>query len=202
VKALKIGGIELDDLKIIYEIRNGSSSSIVILIDRYKDRLYSLCRHLEKNFSDVDDLFQDTWIKAIDRIDQYDVTRPFWTWLAAIAVNTYRDKYRRLKKKLLVFYHWDKGDENCMDMVFEQVKSKEPGPEVSAVNNEFREKLIESLSELDDKYRIPLILQYYRDMRYEDIAIAMNINIGTVKSRINEAKKRLRKVLEVKYGEQ
>jgi RNA polymerase sigma-70 factor (ECF subfamily) len=96
----------------------------------------------------------------------------------------------------------DKGDENSMDMVFEQIKSSDPGPETSILNNESKAKLIESLSELDDKYRIPLILQYYRDMTYEDIAAAMDIKIGTVKSRINEAKRRLRKVLEVKYGEQ
>ncbi len=196
-----IGGVELDDVKTIYEIRKGRTYHIAILVDRYKDRLYSLCYHLENNRSDVDDLFQDTWIKAISKLEQYDVTKPFWTWLASIAVNTYRDKYRRLKKKLAIFYHWSKGNENHMEIVFEQVQSNEPDPQTSLVNSEFREKLIDSLAELDDKYRIPLILQYYRDMKYEDIANALNISIGTVKSRINEAKKRLRKVLEVKYGE-
>lgn len=201
MKAFRIGGVKLDDSKIVYEIRKGSTYNIALLVDRYKDRLYSLCYHLENNRSDVDDLFQDTWIKAISKLDQYDITKPFWTWLAAVAVNTYRDKYRRFKKKLTIFHHGSKGDENHWDIILEKAQSNEPDPQTSLINSEFREKLIDSLAQLDDKYRIPLILQYYRDMKYEDIANALNISMGTVKSRINEAKKRLRKVLEVKYGE-
>ena len=101
-----------------------------------------------------------------------------------------------------MIFLWDKGDKDSLDMVLDNIKSSEPSPETSILNNESKAKLIESLEELDDKYKIPLILQYYRDMTYEDISSALNIKMGTVKSRINEAKRRLRKVLEVKYSGQ
>ena len=101
-----------------------------------------------------------------------------------------------------MIFLWDKGDKDSLDMVLDNIKSSEPSPETSILNNESKAKLIESLEELDDKYKIPLILQYYRDMTYEDISSALNIKMGTVKSMINEAKRRLRKVLEVKYSGQ
>ena len=70
------------------------------MIYEHKDQLYRLCLYLEKDKERADDLFQDTWVKVLEKLHTYDASRAFYPWLTQIAVNTYRDKLRRFKLEL------------------------------------------------------------------------------------------------------
>jgi RNA polymerase sigma-70 factor, ECF subfamily len=165
-----------------------------ICICGQQDWLYGLCLRLEHKRLDADDLFQDTWLKALERFDTFDTNRQIRPWLARICVNTYRDGLRRTRRRLLQAYRPASGIEDRD--ILQDLPSGKPGPEAQAVDNEFKLALAACLDTLDDKYRLPLILQYYSGIGYDDISRLLNLNQGTVKSRLNEAKKRLRRQME------
>lgn len=162
-----------------------------LLMD-HKDWLYGLCLRLERRRQDADDLFQDTCLKALERSGSYDGGRALRPWLARVCVNTYRDGLRRAARR---FWHTQPLGEAEKDSV-NALPSAAPGPAEQAVDNAFKEALARCLDALDDKYRIPLVLQYYEDVGYDEISRLLGLNPGTVKSRLNEAKKRLRRQME------
>ena len=80
-------------------------------IQQYGRRLYGLCRSLCSNPYDADDLYQETWLRVVKHISQYDPSREFEPWLTRICVNTYRSTLRRLAKSpLLDFSNGDEKD--------------------------------------------------------------------------------------------
>lgn len=162
------------------------------LIMDQMDWLYGLCLRLERRRQDADDLFQDTCLRALERAGTYDGGRPLRPWLARVCVNTYRDGLRRLTLRLR--HSQTRGDVE-RDWT-ETLPSATPGPAEQAVDNAFKEALVRCLDTLDDKYRVPLVLQYYEGVGYDEISRLLGLNPGTVKSRMNEAKKRLRKQME------
>ena len=155
-----------------------------------KDWLYGLCLRLERRRQDADDLFQDTCLKALERAGTYDGGRALRPWLARVCVNTYRDGLRRLTLRLR--HIQTRGDAEGTDTL----PSAAPGPAEQAVDNAYKQALARCLDALDDKYRVPLVLQYYEGVGYDEISRLLGLNPGTVKSRLNEAKKRLRKQME------
>ena len=80
-------------------------------IQQYGRRLYGLCRSLCSSPYDADDLYQETWLRVVKHISQYDPSREFEPWLTRICVNTYRSTLRRLAKSpLLDFSNGDEKD--------------------------------------------------------------------------------------------
>lgn len=186
----------LEDKQIIQLYTSGRTEVADILIERYKEPLYRFCLHLTFNRHDADDLFQDTWAKAIEKIYTFDTGRPFNTWLLSIAVNTYKDGYRKAKRwmnKFRILFQ-SEGETDELDRI------RDPGPslEEQAEDKELKNSLLASLKNLEDTYRIPLILYYYKELSYESIAEILNIPLGTVKSRLNNGKKKLKDIMEVK----
>lgn len=178
----------LDDIQIVKSYLNGNREVLDTLIERYKLTLYRFCYHLTSNKHEADDLFQDTWVRAVEKIRQYDDSRAFNVWLFSIAMNRYRDKYRRAKRWLGKF----------TDIPGENIESEEPIASEQMEDKETKAILVKCINELKDSYRIPLFLYYYKEISYEDIAKILDIPLGTVKSRLNSAKKKLKKKMEVK----
>lgn len=186
----------LEDKQIIDLYKSGNTEAIDILIERYKDSLYKFCYHLSPVRHDADDLFQDTWVKAVQHIETYDTGKRFNTWLFSICMNTYRDKYRKAKRwldRVKVFFSNDEMQDEFDDM-------ESPGIPVSEYM-EIKEEtkiLRDSINSLDDTFRIPLILFYFKELSYEDISHILDIPEGTVKSRLNSGRAKLKKAMEVK----
>lgn len=185
----------LEDEQIIKVYISGNRDAIEILMDRYKEPLYRFCYHLTSNKNEAEDLFQDTWLKVINKIVFFDVDRKFSTWLYSITLNLYRDKYRKAKRWLnrirFMFTYEDGNDE------VESLKSSDKSMEERLVAEEEKQTIRCAINSLKDVYRIPLILFYYKDMSYEDISNILEIPIGTVKSRLNYGKKLMKETLEV-----
>lgn len=158
------------------------------MIDEHKDQLYRLCLYLEKNTDRAEELFQDTWVKAIEKFSMYNADYPFYTWLTQVAVNTYRDKLRRLKLEL-----------TRRTFVAEEVLTQSIETEENIEKDYlYKEKLnlvITSIGQLPDKYKLPLLLVFAEDMSYKEVAVVLGIDEGLVKSRIYEGRKKLKKRL-------
>lgn len=151
-------------------------------IEIYGARLYALCLRLCRDRFDADDLYQDTWYKAMRAYRKYDPARPFGAWLTAICVNVYRDQYRRRKlAEVLGFGGEDR------PAFWENVAAPpdDPYPEVR-----------EAVDALPEPLRLAVVLYYFEDCDIAQTARLLGVPEGTVKSRLARARARLKGVLE------
>ena len=149
-------------------------------IRQYGRRLYGLCRSLCRNVQDADDLYQDTWLKALDKLDSYDPGLPFEPWITRICVNTYRNVLRRLARS--------------------PVRPMEEGEDFPAPDSPDYAPLYEAVHGLPEKLRVTGVLYYFRDMDTAGTAEVLGVPQGTVKSRLSKARKLLKEVLEDASG--
>lgn len=159
-------------------------------IEQYGKRLFGLCRTLCAGMFDAEDLYQETWLKVCQKIHRYRASEPFEPWLTAICVNTYRDMLRR-NKSSPIFNDFGSSEEK--EMMMEKIPAQSGDP-YKSVASEFSE-LKEAIDRLPEKMRVVIILYYFHDWDIHRTAIALRIPEGTVKSRLHQAKKILRKEL-------
>lgn len=151
-------------------------------IQQYGQRLYGLCRYLCSDPFDADDLYQETWLRVVRHISQYDSDREFEPWLTRICVNTYRSTLRRLAKSPLIdFSHGEDKD---------RLLAAAPAPEEADYS-----PLYEAVDKLPEKLRLAVVLFYFQGEDMASAARILNIPVGTVKSRLNKARKLLKEVL-------
>ena len=151
-------------------------------IQQYGRRLYGLCRTLCPDPFDADDLYQETWLRVVKHIDRYDPSREFGPWLTKICVNTYRSILRRLARGRLL--EFPNGEEK------ERLLNSLPAPE-----GKDYAPLYEAVGRLPDKLRLAVALFYFEGMDLNSTAETLGIPVGTVKSRLNQARKLLKEVL-------
>lgn len=151
-------------------------------IAKYGRRLYGLCRRLCPVREDADDLYQDTWLKALKCLDQHDPSRPFEPWLTRICVNTYRSQLRRLARSPFLSFR------SAEDL--ESVLQNTAAPEA----DDYAE-VRAAVEQLPDKLRLVVILFYFEDLDVAATAAALSIPPGTVKSRLHKARTMLKEVL-------
>lgn len=169
----------------------GNVDAVDMLIDKYKNSLYRLCYHLTRDKYEADDLFQDTWMKLFSNIHKYKANN-FKGFLFKICINTYKDFYRKKKRNAKTAY---------LESAIDEVPTTGYSVEKHIEEKETKVKLMDCVNKLKDNYRIPIILHYFHDCKYEKIADIMKIPIGTVKSRISTAKDNIRKSMEVELNE-
>lgn len=186
----------LDDAVIIRRCQTGQPEQFEQLAVRYRIPLYSLCRKLERGQDAANDLFQTTWVKALQAIGTCDPERRFISWLFSVAVNLYRDEYRKRKRwfrRICSFRSTGPGDE-----AWHQVAGSDPGAEQPLMEVEAKETLRGCVAELPDELRLPVLLFYLREIRQDDVAEILGIPAGTVKSRLARARSVLRQRMEEK----
>lgn len=151
-------------------------------IQQYGKRLYGLCLSLCKNPFDADDLYQETWLKVVKNISRYDTSQAFEPWLTRICVNTYRNVLRRAARSPILRFTSSEAKAAALNAA--------PAPEKKDYT-----PLYEAIDRLPEKLRLTVILFYFNDMDIAQTAAALNIPPGTVKSRLNKARKSLKEVL-------
>ena len=171
-------------------------SEIENLVEQYENMLYNLCYRLTQNMHDAQDLYQQTWLKAISRINLY-ANKSMKNWLYTICLNLYRDNYRKSKRKEQTIS--SKFSSEAQEKKRWKTQRIMRTAESVAINNINNELLLEKIDQLSDKLRVPIILFYFDGFDYKAIAGILRVPIGTVKSRLNLAKEKLRKEMEKEY---
>lgn len=152
-------------------------------IRQYGKRLYGLCLSLCANPHDADDLYQETWLRVVKSISQYDPTKEFEPWLTKICVNTYRNVLHRLARSPFLDFRTNE-EKNALLNAIPDTEKSDYSP------------LYEAIDRLPEKYRIAVLLFYFQDMDTAATAHVMGIPEGTVKSRLSKARKLLKEVLD------
>ncbi|MGH9455657.1 MAG: RNA polymerase sigma factor [Terriglobia bacterium] len=162
------------------------------LIEQYHYRLFRYLTYLTGRRDAAEDLFQEVWIRVLERGHQYDGRRRFETWLFAIARHLVIDRARKQPAQGL-----ESLDDPEEQQRFPQTQvSHDPSPLDSVTSHEESDRVSQALDQLPAIYRESLLLRFQEDMTIEEIATLVSAPISTVKSRIYRGLESLRDLLE------
>lgn len=182
----------MDERTLIQQAGAGDAQAFEQLVIAYQKPVYNLALRMTGNREDAFDLTQETFLKAWHAISLFQYDCKFLTWLCRIASNTCIDFLRKeRRRKTVSLTAMDDLDETYEIDVVDP--SQDPAGIVEQTMD--REAVYQALQQLPPEYRAALSMRVMEDMRYEDIAEALNVKPGTVKSRISRAREKLRREL-------
>lgn len=147
-------------------------------VTKYSADLTRLCMSLCGNRADADDLFQETWLKAMKGYSKYDNQKAFDKWLFAICVNTYKNSLKHSWNSRRYTF----GSDEEKTQFFNSI------PEINNENQDEYNELHIILMNLPKKQRVVVALYYFKDYSIADISQILKIPEGTVKSRLSSAR--------------
>jgi RNA polymerase sigma-70 factor (ECF subfamily) len=157
------------------------------LYDRYKDRVYNVCYRIAGNPSDALDASQETFGIVFRRLREFRFESRFSSWVYRIAVNASIDVRRRVRSRrtasLEAMQEGGSGDRLRAEPHDDMVEM----PSVSASRREFERVVELAISRLSPKLRTIIVLRYFEQLSYDEVAEALRISLGTVKSRLSRA---------------
>ncbi len=173
-------------------LRSGDMEAVAQLVERYQHRLYRYLLRLVSRPSIAEDLFQQTWLRVMERIQYYDPRRSFEGWLFAVAHNLAIDHLRRRQPESL--------DEPLPsgETQSDLTRSVNPGALELLLSKERAGCVLDAISELPVAFREVVTLRFEEEMKLEEIATVLAMPMGTVKTRLHRALKALRLILEKK----
>ncbi len=184
---------ELDEQTLIQSARRGDLEAFNLLIDRYQDLLFRIALRMLGDEDSAADATQMAWISAFYKINGFRGGH-LRTWLARVVVNTCYDEIRRRHRRREVPLLQVNTEGEEIEAAFWLADSA-PGVEERAETREFEEKIHECLQSLTPVYRTMLILVDIEGLTYEEAALAANVPLGTVRSRLARARIALRQRL-------
>jgi RNA polymerase sigma-70 factor (ECF subfamily) len=193
----QLENIIVDDAVLVRQCREGDNAATERLIIKYQDRIYNVILKICGNRDDAAELTQETFVKFIEKIETFKGRSAFYTWLFRIAVNlTFNYCKRRVKLGMHSLDAATEGDGAAQLKAF-LADEDETDPAALAQRKEVGKLVLESLGRLDEDHRVVLVLRDIEGMAYAEIAETVDIELGTVKSRLSRARANMRDILEV-----
>lgn len=166
--------------------------------DEWSDRVYRYLLHLNGSREVAEDLFQDTWMRALDRRHQLTDHDRFGPWILRIARNLTFNANRKRSKRVQV-HIWSQlaaGDEDGDGDLTDREPGAIPGPRDKAIQHQRAEIIQEAVARLDSVSQEMLQLRYFEELTMAEIAELLEVPIGTVCTKVHRGLKHVRKVLE------
>ena len=181
---------------IIQRAQRGEREALSQLILSQQHYVYSIAMSVLKNPDDAADLTQEAFIRLVRALPQYNGESRFTTWLYRLVVNLGRDELRRRGRQVPIAPPMSTEDEEFDPMSGVADDDRWSDPALALDSRELRDEVRRALDQLEEHYRLVLTLYYFDDMKYADIAEALDMPLNTVKSHIRRGKERLAALLE------
>lgn len=163
----------------VEQARAGDQAAFARLVTAYQGPVFNLAYRMLGNGGDAEDAAQETFLRAYDRLASYQPDRKFSSWILSIASHYCIDQLRRRRVPL------DSLDDQP---TWRDLPSDELEPEEAALVSEQEQALRRALKTLPPSYRLPVILRYWNDLSYEEIAEATQSTVSAIKSRLHRAR--------------
>ena len=184
----------LTDEELIIDFQNGNRDAFNQLVIRYKDKLTNFIYRFTYDIDSAQDLAQDTLLKVYINKDSYKEIAKFSTWIYTIASNLAKTELRKLKRRKT----YSISDLSNDDREFVIHRPEEQSFEEIEDTNVSSSILQQSLTEIDDEFKNIIILRDIQELSYDEISKILKIPLGTVKSRINRGRFKLKDILKQK----
>ncbi|HDP36237.1 MAG TPA: sigma-70 family RNA polymerase sigma factor [Candidatus Hydrogenedentes bacterium] len=174
-----------DDMALVMRARDGDGEAFESLVQRYRNEVYALCYYFTRNREDAWDLAQEVFVKVWRALGRFRGEAGFKTWLMRITANHCKD---HLKKRRVEITSYD-------DAL--QPPDAETGdtPSSAAAAGELGAAIDAAVSQLPPKLQLTFVLREYKGLSYQEMAEVMQCSVGTVMSRLFNARKRLQAML-------
>jgi len=192
---MKAGAIveAMSDAELVELILKGDQEVFSMLVERYKDAVQNLAYRMLGNATEAEDITQETFVRAYTQLATYKPVHKFSTWLLSIASHLAIDQLRRRRFLALPLE----------DVPFlEWIVDVGISPEQSALQGEQQDEIQSYLERLPGKYRAVIILRYWYDFSYDEIATALKLTPPLVKARLHRARELLARYMQQKTAKE
>jgi RNA polymerase sigma-70 factor, ECF subfamily len=178
----------MEDVALWQAAQQNDMQAFEELVARHRDKIYARAFSMVRNEEDAIDLSQEAWVKAWQRLRQFQGDSSFLTWMTRIVINLCLDKLRKMKREraesIENLEEESGGVERQMPMVT-------PNPTEKLERSELRARIDKALGQLSYEHRTVLILHEFEELEYKEIAKRMQCSIGTVMSRLFYARRKM-----------
>jgi RNA polymerase sigma-70 factor (ECF subfamily) len=187
----------LAETEFIERLKEGDAAAFDTLVTRYTPDIYALLLRLTENVEEAQDLTQETFLRALKAVKNFRGDADLKTWLYRIAINESRNRFRWWKRRSRnLTVSLDAENEFSEKSLSETISGDSENPEEETLRRERQTFLRKALRKLSVNFREAIILRDIEGLTYEEVAAALETNVGTVKSRISRGREELRKMLE------
>ena len=181
------------DIQLIRLFQAGNGMALEVLVNRYKDKIYTSILFLVKDKYVAEDLFQEVFIKIIDTIrnNRYTDEGKFLSWAMRISHNLCVDHFRKVKRSPAIKTSDDRD-------IFELIDSTETRADIKMMQHQSHEKVSRLLDMLPAEQREVIVLRHYADLSFKEISQMTNCSINTALGRMRYGLINLRKMLSEK----
>ena len=172
----------MSDAALVELVLADDQDAFTVLVERYKDAVQNLAYRMLSNAAEAEDVTQETFVRAYTQLATYKPAHKFSTWLLSIASHLAIDQLRRRR-----FLALPLEDVPFLDWIADVGT----GPEQSAIEGEQQDEVQTYLQRLPGKYRAVIVLRYWYDFSYEEIARTLNLTPALVKARLHRARELL-----------
>jgi RNA polymerase sigma-70 factor (ECF subfamily) len=183
------------DSMFLENLKAGDPDAFDQLVNRYSSDIYALLVRLTEDLEEAKDLTQETFLRALRNISSFRGEADIKTWLFRIAINESRNRRRwwmRRRKNVTVSLE---AESDTLGLNERIASPSSENPEMTAINHERGQAIQKALQELPQNFREVIILRDIEGLAYEEIASALQTNVGTIKSRIARGRDELRRKL-------
>ncbi len=187
----------IEEKKLVRSIQQGDQIALAQLLESYQQRLYNIILRMVSNKDDALELAQDTMVKIVEHISDFNGQSKISTWMIRIAMNLSISHLRKRKLRNAVSLDQPFSTQNDQATALkQQIEDKmEPQPIQSVQNNEMVNKLQNAINLLEQDFKAVIVLRDIDQMDYAEIATVLNVPVGTVKSRLFRARLALRQAM-------
>lgn len=173
---------------LVKKAQKGDSSALEELLFAYEKRVYNIAYRYMGNEADAYDMAQESLIKIYKRIRAFKGDSSFSSWVYRLTVNTCLDGLRKMKKNVVSL-------ETSLENGASYKDESGSTPEDAALKQERQKDIQKAISTLSADHRSVIILRDINGLSYEEVAQCLSVSVGTVKSRINRARQKLKEIL-------
>ena len=163
--------INITDQEVIESVKKGNQADYSIIVDRYKNKAFSLLRRMLKNEFDAEEVLQDCFLKAYNSLNSFKGESKFSTWFYRIVYNTALTKLSSKKRKI----------ETEMSSIDEHLNLESAYDSIGSEKEDLAEVMSKLIGQLPEKHSAIINMFYMNEMTCEEISEAMNISISNVK---------------------
>ena len=172
-----------EETRIVRAVQQGRTQAFAHLVSAYQSRIYNLAYRMTSRPADAEDLTQEAFLKAFQAIKSFDTGKRFFPWLFTIALNVIRNHLKKEGSRPVA------GPEYLADV---RASDSAEEPETRLIRQEAQKRLAAALTLLPVDQREAVIMRYYLDLSFDDLAEALGISLGAAKMRVKRGLEMLR----------
>ena len=186
----------LSDESLAKHVLKGDMEAYEELVNRYKNTIFAIVYKIIGQYQESEDITQEVFFTVYEKLYQFDMDKRFQPWIQRIAINASITALRKKKKIISLSF-----DENLGKDFEANISANIPDPMTEIIKEELRLEIKQAMEELNDGYKLILMMRYQMDLNNKEIAEILNVTKEIIEVRLHRARRALRRIVVNKWTE-